>query len=635
MKKSLLFLLAFLLSGSLTLQAGPVSADRALEVAKKALPQPATKASGDLKLIWNGENAATKAAGQPAFYVFGRDAGGFVIIAGDDNVQPVLAISETNRFEVEGMPDNLQWWMDNIKNYVRTTVVQTPEARVQWAKFAETKAPTVEPDDPGLSGKVGHKTPEWNQGNSDNHYFEQQVFNTHCPKDADNNLTLTGCVATALGELLTTMSGLYSTAIVPYPTQPTAPGYEVSAGSVAAAGPGEDYYFSFTGPSSSIPWEQLRTLKDTEAINAAITAGKTELLDNLGKLLADLGAMTQAQYGSDGTGASSEYATTMMAKYMGFNKAARFAYAEDYSLRQWKELLKAQLSRHPVFFSGRKTNSGHAFLLDGYAIYNGADEMFYVNFGWSGSNNGYYLVNQFGEYNQVCAAAIDFYPAPASTYPKIIRMIRESGSNPRDGLSYTDGAPKANGDPVIINKVYIQNQGQETYTGPIRLVAVDKNGEVKQVFQQFPISGGLDPGYYVGLYFPATDGLHIDYDFAFGDKIMLQFTPDGSTWKKIESTLPSCYMVEELPLMPAAFIKTEDEYHVGDYFQFKLINQDVLYIATEWTFTSPDGVRSSPQQQSQFEYELTSSGRYKIEAAIKPLVTSDVVETVVTYIDVQ
>ena len=87
--------------------------------------------------------------------------------------------------------------------------------------------------------------------------------------------------------------------------------------------------------------------------------------------------------------------------------------------------------------------------------------------------------------------------------------------------------------------------------------------------------------------------------------------------------------------MPAAFIKTEDEYHVGDYFQFKLINQDVLYIATEWTFTSPDGVRSSPQPQSQFEYKLTSSGRYKIEAAIKPLVTSDVVETVVTYIDVQ
>ncbi|MBQ4022126.1 MAG: Spi family protease inhibitor, partial [Bacteroidales bacterium] len=82
----------------MTLQAGPVSADRALEVAKKALPQPATKASGDLKLIWNGENAATKAAGQPAFYVFGRDAGGFVIIAGDDNVQPVLAISETNEF---------------------------------------------------------------------------------------------------------------------------------------------------------------------------------------------------------------------------------------------------------------------------------------------------------------------------------------------------------------------------------------------------------------------------------------------------------------------------------------------------------------------------------------------------------
>lgn len=630
MKRIFLILFAVLLTGGMMLQAGPVSADRALEVAKKALPQPATKASGDLKLIWNGENAATKAAGQPAFYVFGRDAGGFVIIAGDDNVQPVLAISETNRFEVEGMPDNLQWWMDNIKNYVRTTAVQTPEARVQWAKFAETKAPTVEPDDPGLSGKVGHKTPEWNQGNSDNHYFERQVFNTHCPKDAEDKLTLTGCVATALGELLTTMSGLYPTAIVPYPTQPKAPGYEVSAGSVAAAGPGEEYTFSFLGPSSSIPWEQLRTLTGTAAIQQAIDDEKTALLDDLAKLLADLGAMTQAEYGSDGTGASSEYATTMMAKYMGFNKAASFEYAEDYSLRQWKELLKAQLSRHPVFFSGRRTNSGHAFLLDGYAIYDGADEMFYVNFGWSGSNNGYYIVNQFGDYNQSCAAAIDFYPKSESSY--IYSLQYDDSYLP--GLSFED--PFSESDWFIIT-YGVANVGTTDYSGKMQVKLLNKDDVWKADFAIYT-DGGWSDEFELPLGHRGYDYLLIKLTgsptIEFGDKIVIYCTTDAgqSVFAPIKERNDGT-VLNSLPIVPAAFIKAKASYNAGEYFPLELKNYDYLFAGTVWTITKEGG---SPVvlDQAEREYQFTEAGTYKIEAAVKESASGAVVETITTYVTV-
>ena len=636
MKRFFLILFAALLTGGMAMQAEPVSESRAREVAMKVLAaQPATKASsGDVKLIWDGENAATKAAGNPAFYVFGSDRGGFVIIAGDDNVQPVLAISETSQFKVEGMPENMKWWMETMKTYVRSASTPAPEVRKQWAKFADTKADPIEENDARLTGKVGHKTPEWNQGNSDNFYFGRQVFNTKCPLDDSNNRTITGCVATALGELLTTMSGLYADKIAPYPLEPNAPGYAVSEGKKAAAEEGS--YYSFT--SEPYLWAQLRTLTGTAAINAAIAAENTALLDDLARLLADLGAMTQAQYGTTSTGAVSEYATTMMARYMGLHKGARFEYAEDYSIRQWKEMLKAELSRHPVFFSGRKESSGHAFLLDGYAWFNDTEEMFYVNFGWSGQGNGYYLVNQFGDYTQLCAAAFNFYPDPSSTYPTIIKMVCADLADPRDGFSYTSGAPSANGDAVIINHVYIENKGQETYIGPVRLVAVDKNGVVKQEFQQFYITGGLPSGYYVGLYFPSSDNLHIEYDFAFGDKIILQYSPDGTSWEKISSYWPSCNLIDELPLMPAAFIETESAYHVGDYFQFKLINNDIKYRAAQWYFTGPDGVRSSPQPQSQYEYQLTSPGRYKVEVAVIPILPSDggtVVETITTYITVE
>ena len=77
--KRILSILLFILC-SMSLQAAPVSPGRALDVAKKIFAaQPATKAGGGaLRIVWDGEDVATKAAVQPAFYVVARDGGGFV-----------------------------------------------------------------------------------------------------------------------------------------------------------------------------------------------------------------------------------------------------------------------------------------------------------------------------------------------------------------------------------------------------------------------------------------------------------------------------------------------------------------------------------------------------------------------------
>ena len=73
MKGKRFVLFAFVLLEGILLQAAPVSQSRALDVARKVFAaQPATKAAGDVKLIWDGEDIATKANVQPAFYVFGR-----------------------------------------------------------------------------------------------------------------------------------------------------------------------------------------------------------------------------------------------------------------------------------------------------------------------------------------------------------------------------------------------------------------------------------------------------------------------------------------------------------------------------------------------------------------------------------
>ena len=137
MKK--VFILTILALASAMAYAGPVSKEKALQVASKVFAaEPATKAavgSDKLTVVWDGEFEKTKGATDPAFYVVAREKGGFVIVAGNDNVQPVLGFSFENPFKVEGMPDNVRWWMEQIKAYSRSARTSSPEIRQRWGAF--------------------------------------------------------------------------------------------------------------------------------------------------------------------------------------------------------------------------------------------------------------------------------------------------------------------------------------------------------------------------------------------------------------------------------------------------------------------------------------------------------------------
>ena len=157
------------------LLAGPVSPGRALEIGRAILEGPATRGNpSEAYILWDGESSGSKPADYPAFYVIGRDSGGFVIVSGDDRARPVLGLSETNRFETENMPDNVRWWMESLKAYVRKQAVPGNQVRPQWARLLQTRA-----GDAHITGtvtdKVEHLTPEWDQGNNDQWLFKQQV----------------------------------------------------------------------------------------------------------------------------------------------------------------------------------------------------------------------------------------------------------------------------------------------------------------------------------------------------------------------------------------------------------------------------------------------------------------------------
>ena len=76
------------------------------------------------------------------FYIFATENNdGFVIIAGDDRVVPILGYSNTNGFSVDSMPENLKWWLDGyvrqIEYAIENNIESSDEIKQQWAQLSK------------------------------------------------------------------------------------------------------------------------------------------------------------------------------------------------------------------------------------------------------------------------------------------------------------------------------------------------------------------------------------------------------------------------------------------------------------------------------------------------------------------
>lgn len=649
MKKTLVWIWALFLGPMLF--AGPVSPGRALEIGRRILEGPSTRGnSSEVHILWDGEFKDGVLGDHPAFFVIGRDTGGFVIIAGNDNAMPVLAISENGRFESDRMPDNVRWWMERMKTYVRSRMIQTGLVRARWAALQGTRADDWSLDSEAVTQKEGHPTPEWDQGNKDLVLFGQNIFNAFCPRDRTGALSVTGCVATSIAEVMTTLSAIYPEAM-PATSTGTISAYSVPNNYVAAATRNAPYHLGTT----VFDWEGLRTLRNTDAIREALNEGKTVLLENLGRLMADCGAIMQAQYSSEGTGAVSEYIPSYMSSHFYMSKNAHVEKADNYTSAQWTRMLKEELIRHPVLYSGRTTDGahGHAFVFDGFGRLED-DIVFHVNFGWRSLCNGYYRfdflkTDEDGETGQDeiwerdCDAIFSFVP-DKNQVTVSAPSLKLFSSSSFTGLSVS--SPISSGASFSPAVGSIRNIGSANYSGKLRGYLRKKDGTLTQIGEtslslnagsswNTSSGSGWGGGWWGGGWGNGNQlscTIPSGTEIGFGDCIALYYTSGADI-------IPVSYDEDgtihgTIPLVPAAFIRTEESYHVNDSFCFQLINYDALYAGTVWTITEPDGNRIRIKQSFE-SYRLTQTGKYRVEAAIAPSEGADTVEHLVTFITVE
>lgn len=474
--------LILLLLLSVTCRAEFVPADRAAIVASNFLHSndiTSNFVSKRMSLYDHDESNITKANDKaPAHYIFqGEDGKGFVIVAADDACQPILGYSYDGTLSVDGLPDNMKYWLewvDDQINYARDNNLEpSKEVKKQWAF---TKA--------GNGGKV-LETAKWDQGSP---------YNEKCPMDGDNH-SLTGCVATA-------------TAIVMrYHKWPQ-------------EGKGKtDSYYTKTR-NLHVPAMELDHSYNWDRMPLNYSESNKSLFRQVAVLMAEIGAAFKADYTASSTSAS--YDLNVLYRNFGYSPSMRSISRSNYNNSDWTSMLKRQIDANlPVLYRGEgKNNEGHAFVIDGYQ----SDYFFHINWGWGGESNGNFSLgslvpNSTWTFTDDQWAIVDM--RPASQTDKIKLSFKDSGiwsytQKFRKGVSFGLG-------------VSIGNDNMVNFSGDIMLAVTDRNGKIKQVLKEYPNSGSW------GLY-TYERSLTINEEIKVGDRIRAFYREDEETeWSLITS----------------------------------------------------------------------------------------------------
>lgn len=387
---------------------------------------------------------ATTASPSDAYYVFNNDAGGFVIIAGDDAVTPVLGYTSTGSFDAENLPDGLK---DLLKSYER-----------QIAALGDNYVANQTATRTAFTGEKLLKTAEWNQN---------APFNKYTPSNY-----VTGCVATA-GAIVMKHHG--------YPAKGTG-----------------SHSYTWNGKTLTANFEHTY---DWTSMPAKYDGTNDAAFDGVARLMADLGVAVEMQYNKDGSGAYIGNLVTALQKHFGYSKLSHLMAIEDVGAEAWNAKLRGEIdANRPILYSASDASvGGHSFIIDGYK-----DESFSVNWGWGGYCNGFYQIGALNpesagrptgdKYNLGQTAVFGMEPSDGTEKVSGMGFMTNVGRFHILNMNITD---VKKGQKVGIFCAPIGNTGDQPFTGEVDVALMNAKGEMRKIVTSSPLTvDDLDPGYY-------------------------------------------------------------------------------------------------------------------------------------------
>ena len=199
------------------------------------------------------------------------------------------------------------------------------------------------------------------------------------------------------------------------PEDPDGPGGNVLVGCVAVSMAQVMHYWSYPevgyGSHSYNHWEYGNqyanfgnSYYDYEQMPNNYATTETQ------ELLYHCGVAVNMGYGVDGSGANvfgnGNTAERAMKDYFLFQNSMDGVEPWQYGTTAYRELLQNELNNNrPMIYVGYSDDGGHAWNIDGYD-----GEYFHNNWGWGGSQNGYFLLSSLNGFDYSQGALIDIEP---------------------------------------------------------------------------------------------------------------------------------------------------------------------------------------------------------------------------------
>ncbi len=496
-----LFVFALLLCSFAALCA-PVGPEAARRVAENcfqaaAARQPGAAFSGPLQLQQSVHSSPLE--GQPAlYYVFAPASGqGFVIVAAEDRVLPVLGYSLNSPYTTDSgeQPDPFRKWMEyyrwQIEDVIARDLPGDDAIAAEWAAYR--------------SGSISSRSPLSVDPLTTTKWDQPFPYNALCPPDPNTGQrAVVGCVATAMAQIMRYHA---------HPQQGTG-------------------FHSYNHP-------QFGTISANFGATTYNWGNMPNTVSSYNEDVARLsfhcGVSIEMGYGVQVSGVSSlAGVASALRQYFSYDpNSTRFVERQNYSDANWLQLMRDELDNgRPVEYAGIGQGGGHAWVMDGYD-----GNFFHMNWGWGGFQDGYFTLNNLNPstggtgagnsgYNNFQQAVVGIQPAGDT-----------GGGNNPPPQAYADLQLYSNffltpfplqfAAPFDI-QVDVANAGSDDVSGEIGAAIFTADGNTFIDFADI-VSGTLESGFFYNLTFsneglPASPGSYL---------LGLFYRPQGGEWSLI------------------------------------------------------------------------------------------------------
>ncbi len=320
--------------------------------------------SDNVKLVYEIPNALSH---ETALYVFNTPGrSGFVVVAGSDCVNPIVAYSTDGDFDPTDIAPAMQWWLNEqvqVIAYAQNNDLNpTPDMQKAWDQLTKEELPYFGVDSKAITRLLNSK---WNQ---------EPLYNKYCP-DVDGVLCPVGCVATAMAQIIYFWK---------FPW----------------VGKGTNTY---NWNAQALSADFAHTYYDYNLMVDALTESSPEATINAVALLSyHCGIAVNMNYGVDGSGSNDDKALKAFRKFFKYD-ANSMQLLERYNNSLYhnpnntttanskdtawvNRIAEEILAGRPVYYAGYSpeggsVHAGHAFVCDGY---NDVTKTLHFNWGWGG-----------------------------------------------------------------------------------------------------------------------------------------------------------------------------------------------------------------------------------------------------------